>query len=161
VALYEGVRSFAIKIKIILTHYQFPYCAIIMVPKNIGGLMSKSVVYFLCVLSVIGLGYFGGRLVFADKVADASEGLKNGEKLYAAHCGSCHPNGGNLIKPSLPVINSPTLKSVDTFIKYSRNPRRPDNTPGSMPAFSKQKLPDKEMKQIYEYIIDSLAAKRS
>ncbi|MGZ3579670.1 MAG: c-type cytochrome [Syntrophales bacterium] len=123
--------------------------------------MSKSVVYFMCTVSVIGLGYFGGQLVFADKVAGASEGLNNGQNLYAVNCGSCHPNGGNLIKPSLPVINSPTLKTVDTFIKHSRNPKRPDNSPGSMPAFSKEKLSDKEMKQIYQYIIDSLAAKRS
>jgi mono/diheme cytochrome c family protein len=129
--------------------------------KNIGGLMSKSVVYFLCIVSVICLGYFGGQLVFADKVADASEGLKNGEKLYAVNCGSCHPNGGNLIKPSLPVVNSPMLKTLDTFINYSRNPKRPDGSPSTMPAFSKEKLSDKEMKQIYQHIIDSLATKRS
>jgi uncharacterized membrane protein len=160
---YAGVWSFPIKIKIFLTIALFIFlvAAIIMELKNIGGLMSKSVVYFLCLVSVIGLGYFGGQLVFADKVADASEGLNNGEKLYAVNCGSCHPNGGNLIKPSLPVVNSPMLKSLDTFIKYSRNPRLPDNSSGPMPAFSKEKLSDKEMKQIYQYIIDSLATKRS
>jgi mono/diheme cytochrome c family protein len=134
--------------------------AIIMELKNLGGLMNKSVVYFLCVVSVIGLGYFGGQLVFADNVADASEGLNNGGKLYAVNCGTCHPNGGNLIKPSLPVVNSPMVKSLDTFTNYSRNPKRPDNSPGSMPAISKDKLSDKELKQIYQYISDSLAAKR-
>jgi mono/diheme cytochrome c family protein len=134
--------------------------AIIMELKNLGGLMNKSVVYFLCVVSVIGLGYFGGQLVFADNVADASEGLNNGGKLYAVNCGTCHPNGGNLIKPSLPVVNSPMVKSLDTFINYSRKPMRPDNSPGSMPAISKEKLSDKELKQIYQYISDSLAAKK-
>ena len=160
---YDGVWSLPLKIKIYLTIALFIFlvAGIVMEIRNIGGLMSKSVVYFLSVLSVIGLGYFGGQLVFADRLANASDGLNDGEKLYAVNCASCHPNGGNLINPSLPVINSPMLKSPDTLINFSRNPRRPDNSPGSMPAFSKQKLSDKEMKQIYEYIVKSLATKRS
>ena len=160
---YDGVWSFPIKIKIFLTIALFIFLVvgIVMEIKNVGGLMSKSVVYFLCVLSVIGLGYFGGQLVFADRIADASDGLNDGEKLYAVNCASCHPNGGNLINPSLPVITSPMLKNPDTFINFSRNPRRSDNSPGSMPAISKEKLSDKEMKQIYQYIVKSLATKRS
>jgi uncharacterized membrane protein len=160
---YAGVWSFPIKVKIYLTIALFIFlvAGIIMEIKNVGGLMSKSVVYSLCVLSVIGLGYFGGQLVFADRLANASDRLDNGEKLYAVNCASCHPDGGNLINPSLPVINSPMLKGPDTFINFSRNPRRPDNSPGSMSAFSKEKLSDNEMKQIYQYIVKSLATKRS
>jgi uncharacterized membrane protein len=160
---YAGVWSFPIKIKIYLTIALFIFLVIgiIMEMKNIGGLMSKSIVYFLCVVSVIGLGYFGGQLVFADRLADSSDGINDGEKLYAVNCGSCHPNGGNLINPSLPVINSPTLKSLDTFINYSRNPRRPNGPPGTMPVVSKEKLSDQQLRKIYQYIINSLAKKPS
>ncbi len=160
---YDGVWSLPIKIKIFLTMTLFIFlvAGIMMEIKNVGGLMSKSVVYFLCVVSVIGLGYFGGQLVFADRLADASDGINDGEKLYAVNCGTCHPNGGNLINPSSPVINSPTLKNLDTFTNFSRNPRRPDGSQGTMPAVSKEKLSDQQLRNIYQYITNSLAKKPS
>jgi|WetSurMetagenome_2_1015567.scaffolds.fasta_scaffold02817_4 uncharacterized membrane protein len=160
---YGGVWSFPIKIKIILTIALLVLLTlvIIMEIKNLGDLLSKTVVYLLCVLCVIGLGYFGGDLVFADKTAAMQEEIKNGEALYALNCGSCHPGGGNIITPSIPVIDSSKLNNLDVFANYCRNPRRPDGSPGAMPAVSKEKLSDQQLAKIYRYIIDSLAKKGS
>jgi uncharacterized membrane protein len=158
---YSGAWLFPIKIKIGLTIALliFLIFGISMEIKNIGGLMSKAVVYLLCVICVTGLGYFGGDLVFADKVADVQQDAKNGEELYARNCRICHPNGGNIVMPALPVINSSKLKDVDEFVNYNRNPRKADGSSGTMPAFSKEKLSDQQLRNIYQYITTYLAKK--
>ncbi len=123
--------------------------------------MKKSVIYLVLIIFLIGSGHVSGRLLFSDRLADASDNINNGERLYAVNCSGCHPNGGNLINSSLPVINSPILKDLDTFVNFVRNPRRPDGSPGAMQAFSKNKLSDQQLRTIYHYIINSLARKRS
>jgi hypothetical protein len=58
-------------------HYFIILAAIILKLKNIGGLMSKSVVYLLHIASVISLGYYDGKLIFVDKSADATDSHTN------------------------------------------------------------------------------------
>jgi uncharacterized membrane protein len=158
---YSGAWLWPIKIKIGLTIALiiFLIFGISMEIKNIGGLMSKTVVYLLCVICVTGLGYFGGDLVYADKITDVRQDTKGGEELYTRNCLVCHPKGGNIVIPSLPVINSSKLKTVDEFINYNRKPLKTDGSPGSMPAFSKEQLSDQQLRNIYQYIITSLAKK--
>jgi uncharacterized membrane protein len=160
---YAGVWLFPIKIKIALTIMLliFLTLGLIMEMRNLGGLISKSVIYLLCVICVIGLGYYGGELVFAEKIAGMPEEVKDGEALYAINCSSCHPNGGNIIMPSLPVINSSKLKNLDEFTNYCRNPRKPDGSPGAMPAVSQEKLSDQQLKKIYQYVVNALVKKRT
>jgi uncharacterized membrane protein len=160
---YAGVWLFPFKIKIVLTIMLLIFLIIVLIMemKNMGGLISKAVIYLLCVICVIGLGYYGGELVFADKIAGMQEEVKDGEALYATNCSSCHPNGGNIIMSSLPVINSSKLKNLDEFTNYCRSPRKPDGSLGAMPAFSKEKLSDQQLTKLYQYIINSLAIKRS
>ena len=117
---------------------------------------SVFMIYVIAVLAVVGLGYYGGNLVFcSEKPATAAE-LQAGEKLYAANCGTCHPQGGNIFNAALPVKNSPYLKNFDIFLKYNRQPDRPDGTKGVMPAIPPLKVSDDEMKQIYNYIMRSI-----
>jgi hypothetical protein len=160
---YAGAWSFPIKMKIAMTGTLliFLTAAVIMEIKKIGGLMSKFFVYFLCLVSVIGIGYFGGSLVFPEYSLALPDQLRDGEKLYAAHCAGCHPRGGNVINPALPVVGSPQLKDLNTFTKYNRNPLRPDGSKSVMPAYPKEKISDQEMKMIYQYATKSLAGKQS
>jgi mono/diheme cytochrome c family protein len=134
--------------------------AVIIEIKNIGGAMSKFIIYFFCLVAVVGVGHFAGQMVFPQNSSAASSSdLRGGEKLYAANCGGCHPNGGNVINSALPVVGAPELKNLNTFIQYNRNPLRPDGSKGVMPALSKEKISDQEMKQIYEYITKGLKKK--
>jgi cytochrome c553 len=157
---YGGAWSFPIKMKITLTGALLIFLVVaVVMEKKIGGIMSKSAIYFLCVAAVVGLGYFGGQLVFPDTSPALPNDTQAGEKLYAAHCASCHPNGGNIINNTIPVLGSPQLKDPNTFTKFCRNPLRPDGSKGIMLAFSKDKLSDKELMQLYKYIIRDLAGK--
>ncbi len=158
---YAGVWTFPIKMKIVLTGVLliFLSTAVVIEIKNIGGTMSKFVIYFFCLVAVVGVGHFGGQMVFAQKSATLSGDLRDGEKLYTANCGGCHPNGGNVINSALPVVGSPPLKNLNTFMQFNRNPLRPDGSKGVMPAFPKEKISDQEMKQVYEYITKGLRQK--
>ena len=114
------------------------------------------IIYFLAVLAVAGLGYYGGNLVFGNEKPVATEELKAGEMLYTANCGTCHPQGGNILNPALPVKNSAYLKTFNAFLAFNRKPQMPDGSKGLMPAISPEKVSDAEMKQIYNYITHSM-----
>jgi len=158
---YAGVWTFSIKMKIALTVALliFLAAAVIVEIKKIGGPMIKFLIYLLCLVAVVGVGHFGGQMVFTKNSAASSGDIVQGEKLYAAHCGGCHPNGGNVINNTLSVVGSPQLRNLDTFIKFDRNPLRPDGSKGVMPAFPKEKISDQDMGHIYEYITKGLKEK--
>lgn len=108
----------------------------------------KKTIWFL-VLFVIAVSVVCGiTMIFSGGVALSAP---NGADLYAAHCGSCHADGGNVITPALPVKGSPKMKSLAVFSAFNRNPVKADGTKGIMPAFPKDKISDAEMKLIYEY----------
>ena len=159
---YAGVWLFPIKMKIVLTGALmiFLAAAVIVGIRKIGGPMTKFVLYLLCLVAVVGIGHYGGQLVFCQSSDAASSGdIGQGEMVYTANCRGCHPNGGNVINSTLPVVGSPQLKNPDTFTKFNRNPLRPDGSKGVMPAFPKEKISDQEMKQVYEYVTKGLKQK--
>ncbi|MEN6622048.1 MAG: cytochrome c [Smithella sp.] len=101
----------------------------------------------ICAAIVAGLGLISANMIFSNALAEGSDGAK----LYAANCGGCHPGGGNVMDKSLPLAGSAPMKTLDAFIKFNRNPLKPDGSKGIMPAFSKEKISDQEMKMIYDY----------
>src|SRR5208337_5013369 len=58
------------------------------------------VVYALAVVGVVGLGWFGGKLVYggwspappAAPAAQAGASVPAGQRLFAANCSACHPS---------------------------------------------------------------------
>jgi uncharacterized membrane protein len=108
-------------------------------------------VYALCLLTVAGLGFFGGELVYggkAEPIAEKSqlEEFKIGREIYAANCGGCHADGGNVINPELPVKHSPKTENFNAFLAWIRNPKAP------MPAYPSQVLSDQQADHMYQYI---------
>ena len=75
----------------------------------------------------------------------------DGGALYKTHCGACHPQGGNIINPNMPVTGSVKMKSMAAFAAFNRNPVKADGSKGTMPAFSAERISNAEMKLIYEY----------
>jgi uncharacterized membrane protein len=114
------------------------------------GARSLLVVYSLCFFMVVGLGFFGAQLVYAGKAQAAPEKYKAGERIFLTNCSACHPQGGNVIKPQLPIHGSPRLKDLKTFIKWIRHPDPP------MPVFSPSKLADQEAGELYQYAVHAL-----
>jgi cytochrome c6 len=75
----------------------------------------------------------------------------DGKKDFKKHCSICHPNGGNIMKPTKPLwrkrLEANGVKGVNDIIAKMRKPG-----PG-MPRFNEKKIPDKEAKAIAEYIL--------
>ncbi len=98
-------------------------------------------IYTLCFLTVAVLGYFGGQLTIEGEVPSEAVPMKfvAGKRLFAAKCDDCHPGGEG-------IVNSQILTSFDTFRAYLRHPKE------GMPPFPSEKLPDRQVVQLYRYI---------
>jgi len=103
--------------------------------------------YGLCLIIVIGLGWFGARIIYGEQVPASSKNYPIGEKIFMANCNICHTNGGNKISPKNPIRNSDDLKNLDTFVSLIRHPEKP------MPEFSVRRISDQEAKELYDYIV--------
>jgi uncharacterized membrane protein len=162
---YGGVWVFAIKIKIVFTVLLVFFLALGLYASRKVNLCSKVFlpIYLFFFLSVTVLGYYGGGLVTGEKQGKGPSAYQAGEKLYAANCATCHPNGGNSCMPSMPLTGSPQLKDFDTFLAYNRDPKLPGPHPmcpkRCMPAIPEKKVSDQQMKELYLYIVNVLHPK--
>ncbi len=81
----------------------------------------------------------------------ATTAFAGGTDIFKAKCASCHPNGGNVMKKEktlhLKDLEANKLKSANDLVKYLRAPG-----PG-MPKFDAKSLPDKDAKEVAEYIL--------
>lgn len=67
-----------------------------------------------------------------------------GEALFKAKCASCHPDGGNIIKPSEPLKGLKDAKKITAKIRKGG---------GGMSAFDAKNVSDADAKLLAEYII--------
>ncbi|MHB9071955.1 MAG: DUF2231 domain-containing protein [Desulfobaccales bacterium] len=161
---FSGAWVFPIKMKIVLSILLFIFLAGGIVIGWRGKAESKSFLAncFLSFVAVVGLGYFGGELSLAPQrlCPPAASGYQEGAKIYATLCAACHPNGGNIFDASLPVRGSKHLADLNDFSSFMRHPHRHDGSPPTMPAFPPQKLPDAQMRELYQYIVNVFGTPR-
>jgi uncharacterized membrane protein len=154
---YSGAWVFPIKMKIALTILHFIFLGVGVILGWRGKAESKLFLAscLLTFFAVVGLGYFGGELALAPRLCPpASQEYQVGAKIYADFCAACHPNGGNIFDASLPVQGSKHLKDFDDFSNFMRHPHRHDGSPPTMPAFPPEKISDKQMRELFQYVVD-------
>jgi mono/diheme cytochrome c family protein/uncharacterized membrane protein len=110
--------------------------------------------YFCCLLIVIGLGYFGGQLVYAGRVPAGGVRFAAGERVFGDNCGGCHPYGGNAFDPSAPLRGAPQLSDVPSFLRWIRDPRRSDGSRGPMPPFPPSRISDGQAESLRDYLVN-------
>jgi mono/diheme cytochrome c family protein len=171
---FKGVLIFEIKVKMILAGAVLLILAagIILGSELRVRTVPMLILYALASVAVIGLGYFGARLVYggwapsarvttAEAAAQAAPSAapaevqpsKAGGELFAANCQACHPNGGNIIVAQLPLKTSRRLASEQAFVSFIRAPKMPDGSPGSMPAFPSDMISDRQAGELYQYVV--------
>ena len=158
---YAGGWLFAIKMKLGLAVLLFILLVFALSAGYKAETVSKSAVilYALCLVNVTAIGYFGGELVFGDRTARKeleTVGVEVKAEQFNKSCGACHPNGGNSIKPHLPLKDAPQLVNFETFLSYIRSPKARDGSQTVMPSFSPEKLSDQQARQVYQYIVKVL-----
>lgn len=155
---YQGAWLLPIIIKICLAAFLFVVLSLGLILIFTGREESKALlaIYFIAFLTVGGLGYFGGRLVFGGRAPAVPMRLKAGRRLFENNCMACHPNLGNAIMPDMTIIGSDNLKDLHTFISWIRDPRLDNGQKGPMPSFSSKRISDAQAKQLYEYLVGVL-----
>ena len=170
---YHGALIPAIKYKMVLA-------GIVLLLLGLGILLGSELkirttamvlIYACTFIAAVGLGYFGGNLVYGQGVAAessqlgvsqpatavpgtpaASGGAGGGKALFNDNCGSCHPGGANVVVAQLPVRGSKYLADLGAFEKYLRAPTMPGGKEGQMPAFSDDDLSSAQVKAIYSFV---------
>ena len=171
---YKGVLIAPIKYKMILASAVLVLLAagIIVGSELKVRTAPMMVIYALAVVGVVGLGWFGGKLVYggfspAQQAAPAAAAAAStgsapaapaGQRLFAANCASCHPNGGNAIVAELPLKKSKMLATAATLTAFVRSPKMPDGSEGQMPPFPPDQISDRQVGDLYSYIHSMLAA---
>lgn len=155
---FGGAWLLPIKIKITLT---FVFLVLITLGLILGNRFGKNykstlAVYGLCVMALTGLGYYGGHLAFGCRSITAPKEFEVGGHIFSTQCSSCHPQGGNIITPNIPLRGAKQMEDFNTFLTFMRKPVRPDGSKGIMPAFPPKKISDEELRELYEYLINVL-----
>jgi cytochrome c2 len=114
---YGGSLLFPIKIKLILAGILIIFLFLAVIFGFFGETFSKIVIcmYVLCLFSVIGLGYFGGELVYGTKVPEeaVAEGpAAEGAMVFKQSCSVCHLTDSTTIKIG------PGLKGIFKLDKF-------------------------------------------
>jgi uncharacterized membrane protein len=159
---YAGVWLNPFKMKIILAGVLFILLSVgILISRNPdNGVRGPVVIYTLCFFCVVGLGWYGGNLVFGGRTLPAAKEFKVGLQVFDENCSGCHPRGGNAINPNLPLVGSPELADFHSFLAFIRQPRMPDGSKGIMPAFPEQKISQAQAEQLYQYLVNVLSARK-
>jgi uncharacterized membrane protein len=155
---YQGAWLLPIIIKVGLSSFLFVLLSIGVILVITGREESKALlaIYVIAFLTVGGLGYFGGRLVFGGRAPAAPPALQAGKGLFENNCMACHPNGGNAITPEDIIIGSDRLKDFQTFLVWIRDPRLDNGKKGPMPNFLPGKISDPQARKLYDYLIGVL-----
>jgi mono/diheme cytochrome c family protein/uncharacterized membrane protein len=110
--------------------------------------------YLLSLLAVVGLGYFGGNLVYDGRTPPGGPQYLAGEHAFRGNCSGCHPYGANIAAPSFPLRGAPQLKDFPSFLGWIRDPRLSPGFPGIMPAFPRTRVSDEQATRLYAYVIN-------
>ncbi|MCK9375295.1 MAG: c-type cytochrome [Syntrophobacterales bacterium] len=151
---YQGAWLVPIIVKITLASCLFVLLSIGLIFVFAGREESRALlgIFLIAFFIVVGLGYFGGRLVFGGRAPYAPANLQPGKRLFENNCMACHPNGGNAIVAEYLLNGSDNLVDFDKFRAFIRNPRLDNGSRGPMPVFSTEKLPDAEARVLYDYV---------
>jgi mono/diheme cytochrome c family protein len=155
---YGGVYLFEIKMKLVLAGILLFLLLVAFVYAAFTGTFTKTLMtlYALCLVTAVGLGYFGGELVYGSKpIAETqTKGLAaEGAMVFKQNCSACHFTDTTAVKVG------PGLKGIfkrDKFPASGRpvsdaNFRQVLKTPFSkMPPFGH--LSDEQVDAVLDYL---------
>lgn len=143
---YDGVWFFPIEIKMILAGVLFVLLFLGILLAGKSERKGKVLVIALAAFcTTVALGYLGSEIVFGARAPESKQ-YPQGQALFLGHCSGCHPQGGNILKPYMPLIHSDKLDNFMDFVAWIRKPKKP------MPKFSPNKVSNEQAQQLYSYL---------
>ena len=155
---FGGAYLFEIKMKLAFGGILLLLLLVAVVYAALAGAFTKTVmaIYTLCLLTVIGLGYFGGELVYGTKTPTASQttGLAaEGAQIFSQNCSACHHADSTATKvgPGLKGVFQQDKFPVSALQVSEDNFRKQLNTPFKlMPPFGH--LSEQQVKELVAYL---------
>jgi uncharacterized membrane protein len=155
---FAGAWLFPIQMKLALAFLLLILLvAAVKIGRKTGPVSAKIfVLYGLCVVVVIGLGYYGGELVYGQKAAgiNVKESLaKEGVAIFNQNCAACHftDKAATRVGPGLKDLYRRDRMSVGGWRISDANVRRQLKTPfKDMPPFDT--FSDRETEALIEYL---------
>ena len=114
---YGGAMLFPIKMKLVLAGVLLIFLTLAVIFGLLGENFTKIVMalYVCCLLSAVGLGYFGGELVYGTKAPAEAVGVgpaAEGAVVFKKNCSACHLTDNTAIKIG------PGLKGIFKLDKF-------------------------------------------
>ena len=155
---FGGAYLFEIKMKLFLAGVLLFLLLVAVVYNALAADFTKInvVIYTLCLLTVIGLGYFGGELVYGTRepaAAETEDLAVTGEQLFKQNCSACHLTDSTATKlgPGLQgLFNNPKLPASGRPTSEENVRATIVNGQGKMPPF--KHLDDSKMKALIDYL---------
>jgi cytochrome c2 len=123
---------------------------------NKEGNMKTVLLYGLCLITVAGLGYFGGELVYGQKVPSGKPDdslIRQGAVVFNASCSACHyaDKTESKIGPGLKGIFQKDKLPTSGWSTTETNVRKQLKTPyKNMPPFAN--LPEENLNALIAYL---------
>lgn len=150
---YGGAWFFEIQVKAVLAAvYLLLIASAVVIGRRCLESRALPVLYLGSVVTVGGLGFFGGQLVYHGFTPEAPVQFKAGRHVFESHCSGCHRRGENIIEPNMPLRNAPQLHDFTAFLAFIRDPRMPDGSPGVMPKFGRDRIGDLNARELFDYL---------
>jgi mono/diheme cytochrome c family protein len=151
---FAGGWLLPIKVKIVLAVFLFFFLSAALIVGRKSDALSGTLLIFysLSFLAAIGLGFFGGQIVYSGKTPAGPPELRAGERLFRSNCSGCHAYGGNIVDPSSPLWNSDELKDSEILLRFIRDPKTDAGKRGIMPPFLPSRVSDAQAKQLWLYL---------
>ena len=154
---YRGVMMTPIKAKMILASAA---TVVLLAGIVLGGRLklhniTMTVVYALAFVAMVGLGYFGGGLVYGGREAPSAAATADtqvGLQVFTDNCADCHRGGGNVVNAAYPLKSSKKLASEKALVAFIRGPKKSDGSAGDMPAFGADLVSDAQASELYRYV---------
>jgi mono/diheme cytochrome c family protein len=155
---YAGAWLFPIKMKFVLASFLL----ILLILAVIFSLQAQAVesrnllIYLLCLLNVVFLGFFGGQLVYGVKEpagAESQGAAASGALVFQQNCAACHhaDSTDSKIGPGLKGIFKQDEFPVSGWPANEENFRKQLKTPFSkMPSFAQ--LSDEQIDELIAYL---------
>jgi len=155
---FGGAYLFEIKMKLMLAGILLLLLLVAVVYAALKSTFTKTVValYALCLVAVIGLGYFGGELVYGSRTKAAAENADpaaEGAMVFKQNCSACHYTDSTAFKvgPGLKGIFKQEKLPVSGSAVSDDNFRKQLKTPfNKMPSFGH--LSDEQVNALLAYV---------
>jgi mono/diheme cytochrome c family protein len=155
---FGGTMLLPFKMKLILAVILISFLLLAVILGFFGERFKKMifVLYVLCLMTTIGLGYFGGEIVYGQKAAGGTElgdSAAKGAAIFKQNCSTCHLTDSTATKigPGLMGLFKQDKLPISGKAASEENFRNQLMKPfGKMPPFAH--LPEEEVEALVEYL---------